>query len=248
MNRAAVAFFGACLLGPAPSAAQVRRGIVSGRVRAQPRVEARTAAAGGAYSSRELRYASLFDYRHLKNVIVYALPSDSSTAIMEAPAPAEVHVREGRAHDLRLEPAFLVVREGQALRFHNETGETVTVYSGGGSPAFLSAPLGPREEKTVVPGAQGLYELACLCGAGEIRAGSKVFVAGPYFVPADSEGRYELELPPGRYRENDRGAAGSTSMIIRDQAPPGSRLRSRSASPRETAIPRLDLAATKCLS
>ncbi len=189
----------AALSADAPSAPVAH---LAGRVRAVPRVSTDGAASGGAYASRDASYAVRFDYQHLKNVIVYAEPVASAQQ-GEARSPQQpesiLRIHKDR-YGVKISPDFTVAAAQQPLVFRNETKEAVSLDSGGDSPAEISIPLAAGEEKRVALGTIGLYQLSCfLCQKNSTVPHAKVFAAGRYFMVADKDGKYSLDLPAGGY-------------------------------------------------
>lgn len=178
------------LLGT-PAAAEA--GKIHGVVTAEPSVKPK-AGGGGAYADHSLAGAAPFDYKRLKNVVVYAEPAEGTPAGPDA--ETEVSVIKGR-YGLELLPRFAVVRAGNALRWRNTTGELVHVYAGGAR--ALGAALEPGKSVAVnVDAAAGdSFRLYCM---ENMDAGAMLMVSGPYFSLAGGDGRYALELQPGRYK------------------------------------------------
>ena len=79
------------LLAGLTAAAGAQDAVLRGRVTAQPRVT-RRGPADDAYSDRELATARRLDYKHLKGVVVYAVPLDTPTAPVPAPLGGAVTV------------------------------------------------------------------------------------------------------------------------------------------------------------
>ena len=186
----------AAILGsPALAAA----GRIHGLVKAEPRVEPK-AAGGGAYADRSLAAATLFDYKHLKNVVVYAESVEEGPAPAGAAPPAggaaEISVAKGR-YGLELRPGFAVVRAGGVLRWRNATAAPVHVFAGGEGELGATLGAGESADVRVAAAAGSSFRLFCL---EEAAAGGMLLVTGPHFARAGPDGRYALELPAGRYK------------------------------------------------
>ena len=177
---------------------QAQTVLLEGTVKAQPRVIVKKGAGGGAYASRALQDAVLFDYEHLKNVVVSAEPT-------EAAARPSTHAKSHSSMTFKLNsfgmqiyPEFLVVSAGSEVTFQNATPQPLTVYADGiSAEAFmLEVPAKGESKRTLEQ--KGLYTISSGLEYPEVRA--KIFAAGPYAVVADDKGRYSLNLPPGHYR------------------------------------------------
>ena len=189
----------ACFFPPSASGQSARLG---GRVQAKPKVAVRGDSAG-AYKSRSLKYAKLFDYEHLKNVVVYA--EAVSTASMDAPGLA-VSTAAGEGVSVAFEmtrgragvkPVFLAAPAASPVVFKNLTPDSITVYSGGRAPKNFMVTIDPGAQKEVFLDALGFYPVFCL---EYPRAQTSIFAASPYFSGIDAEGRYAFDLPPGKYK------------------------------------------------
>ncbi len=182
----------AALAAPPPAPGTAR---VSGIVTAEARVQAKEEA-DEVYGDRAGAYAPLFDYRHLKDVVVYAEPVSTAAAVAPADAPpARLTFRPGR-NGTAVEPAFLALRVGGELLLRNETGQDVGVVAGGRSAASLMVRVSSNSSTAVRLRESGPYWLMSPEAPGR---SALVFAAGPYFAVADAAGRYALELPPGDY-------------------------------------------------
>ncbi len=170
-------------------------GRIFGKVRGKPKIKV-DPKSESAYSSRALRYATLFDYEKLKEVVVYAEPADASVTLSASISTAAVILHKTR-RGLEFETEFQAVSRGAKVIFKNVSDEAVTLYSGGESVRRLTLNLEPMEEKTVEMGDIGFYRLLCL---EEPDAQSRLFVAGPIFCTADAEGRYSLTVPAGNIK------------------------------------------------
>ncbi len=189
-NFAAVISLSLLALPTASRAAEAR---LSGRVTAEARVTGPRD--GGAYASRSLNHAVLFDYTSLKNAVVYAERADTAPEPPPAP-PAAMRVMKW-SRGIILDPALIFVTVGSSLTVSNETDQEEGVCTGGDSPApfMISVPAKGRTETRL--GGIGLYQIFSLEDPG---SRADVFVTGPYFGRVDDKGRYSFSLPPGRYR------------------------------------------------
>jgi hypothetical protein len=170
-----------------------------GTVTAQPRVEAKSDGAGdGLYGDRGVRYAHLFDYKHLKNMVVYAEPLAAPKPSTLTPQDVHASIRiERMGSALHISPAFVVLPIGAALEVRNETSRPVTLFTGAESADSFSLAVEPGRQQRVLLDAIGLCRLLLL---EDPQAQAKVFVAGPYFSVLDDQGHYSMELPAGAYR------------------------------------------------
>lgn len=194
MNRKlrVIALAGAC--GFAAHALHAESSRLTGTVTGKPRVESKSGAGGGAYGSRELAYAAKFDYKHLKNVVVYAEPKGEASAAPATGAP-RVFVFSGLRDDFAVKPDFIAVAPGTEVVFRNDTSNPLNVYAKGGFAPIILAVAG-RKSRSVHPPTTGLFNIGCLEGPS---AKARLFVASPYFAVADAAGKYAIDLPPGEY-------------------------------------------------
>ncbi|MBI4248848.1 MAG: carboxypeptidase regulatory-like domain-containing protein [Elusimicrobia bacterium] len=176
---------------------------LAGRVQAKPKVAVHGDSAG-AYKSRSLKYAKLFDYGHLKNVVVFA---ESAAPAVSGDAPSlPVSTTSGEGFSITFEmtrgsvgvkPGFLAAPAASPVAFKNLTQDSLTVYSGGGAPKSFMVTIDPGGQKEVFLDALGFYPVFCL---EYPRAQTSIFAASPYFSGIDAEGRYAFDLPAGKYR------------------------------------------------
>ena len=183
----------AVLAGPPARAAD--DAVLEGRVQGQPRVVIGRGQEE-AYEEREGRYARLFDYEHLKDVVVYAEPVSSAAAPAPSADPAVLVLRSDRRGP-RAVPEFLAAPAGGRLVVRNETDAALSLYAAGASAGGLQLTVGPKASAEARLDETGPYWLYAL-EAPELKA--RVFAAGPYFAVADKRGLYSLKLPPGTYR------------------------------------------------
>ena len=99
---------------------------LSGRVKGEPRVHPAPSGGAGPYGSRAARYAKLFDYENLKDVVVYAEPSED---VPPAEGAAALTVESGRA-GTRFSPAFLAVSAGMILMIAGSTSKCSRLIEG----------------------------------------------------------------------------------------------------------------------
>ena len=186
--------FLAMVLGTPPGS---RAAHLTGTVKAEARVKNPQSAGGGAYANRALQSAARFDYDSLQNVVVFAVPLDSgaSSAADAGPRAVEMAFREDRS-EARAEPDFLLARAGTSVSFRNATRRPVTVFAGGASPDSFTLAVSSKSAAQRTLTESGLYEVGLL-EFPDARA--EIFAAGPYSALAGSGGRFDLEIPPGRY-------------------------------------------------
>lgn len=198
MKRNKLAVIAALLIAAACGSAQAGPARLYGKVLGKPKVEPGASSGSGAYASRVLRYATLFNYKSLKDVVVYVEPvAASSAAQLSAPAgnPILTFTRDRRG--IQILPPFLVVTRESRLEVRNDTNETLIAFSGGDSARRVARQLPPRSKQVLPPSSNGLYRVHCI---EDPNAEAKLFVAGSTFSLTDPHtGRYSLELPPGEY-------------------------------------------------
>jgi hypothetical protein len=162
-------------------------------VQGRPRVQAAAASGGGLYADRQLQYTPRFDYQHLKNAVVYAVPDGGTAARSSA---SDVLTVRRRREALALSPDFILISGTAPLHISNETSESVHLYAVGGSADRWEETIPARGSLDSALPSSGHYRLACL---EDSDARSRVFAAEGYAAAADADGRFQLTLPPGRY-------------------------------------------------
>ncbi|MBI3548830.1 MAG: carboxypeptidase regulatory-like domain-containing protein [Elusimicrobia bacterium] len=180
-------------LGRSPALAQQAK--LTGHVNANPRVEA-SGSSGGAYAGRAASTAKLFDYKNLKNVVIYAEPV-SSHEEGDSGGPT-VTVRRGR-YGATFEPNFAVVPANGRVTFNNASDERLILSAGGESVAPFTATLDKGQEQKFKLTTRGIYHVFCPACGGQ-RDEVKIYSAGPYFAVADEKGAYSISLPAGDYK------------------------------------------------
>lgn len=170
---------------------------LTGRVTAIPRKESNSSASSGAYGDRSLRYITLFDYKHLQNVVVYAEEANPRRTEKNPEQQTQFSViikKEGR--NLKFSPPFLAASQGAKITFANQTRSPLTLFTKSGSADRFQMALEPNESKEISIETSGSYHLGCF---EDPKAATNIFVAGSYLAMADSEGNYKIELPAGDY-------------------------------------------------
>ena len=171
---------------------------VSGTVTAQPRLQPKGGRPDGLYDDRGIRYARFFDYKHLKNVVVYAEPLASSASASSPLQNLSFPVRiERSGSSPKIHPGFLAIPLGSTVSFKNQTSHPLTLFAGSDSADSFTLMLDPENEKPVVFNTVGLCRLFLLENP---LTRSDLFVAGSYVGLVDEQGHYALELPAGRYK------------------------------------------------
>jgi hypothetical protein len=166
---------------------------LTGTVRAAAPVIPPSSSKSDSYGNRQAHYATRFDFKHLKNVVVSAEPA--STPKVAGPS-VRLKVYAG-SRGLRADAAFLIWPAGRDLALENSSRGAITLYAAGDSAGELTVQVPAGQTRTVPSPARGLYHLRCQEDPGlEVR----VVAAGPYAAALDAAGTYTLHLPPGRYR------------------------------------------------
>ena len=140
--------------------------------------------------------------------VVYAEPLDR-------PAPARPTTASLGQKDKTFSPGLLAVPVGSTVDFPNDDAIFHNVFS-------LSAPspfdlglyrAGSTKSRTFTrPGSYRVF-----CNIHPQMAAFILVVPTPYVATADSEGRYTLDLPPGRYRltaRSDRASPVSVEITV----------------------------------
>ena len=144
-----------------------------------------------------MAYTALFDYKKLKNVVVYAEPDKPVEPTAVDPKKTYMMTVSKIGRSIDLSPPFLVLPAGSEVTFVNKMEEAMTVYSSGGSVDRFMAELPPQGASLVKLGTVGLYRVGCIINPS---AAAKIFAAGPIFAVAGEDGRYAMDLPAGSYK------------------------------------------------
>lgn len=173
-------------------------GTISGTVRAEGKSQAQTQESGGAYDSRNLKFAERVNYTELHDFVVY-VEGPVVTNLPASDKPAVVETHRVTQIGAVFSPHVLPVLVGTSVEWPNNDNIYHNVFSMSDVRPFDLGLYMHPETKQVVFDKPGRADVFCSIHS---RMNCIVLVLeNPYFAPAAANGHYVISnVPPGTYK------------------------------------------------
>lgn len=178
----------------------VRAATIVGTIRAEGKEGADSAALGGKYDSRQLKFAEKVDYGDLRDFIVYLEGNVGSNAPAASAVPMQVvTTRKINQKGAVFTPHVVPVLVGTTVEWPNEDDIYHNVFSYSEARPFDLGLYKHPEVKRVTFDRPGRVDV--FCSIHKAMNCIVLVLDNPFFAVCDSRGRYTIsDVPAGTYR------------------------------------------------